>query len=66
MLAVLERIDLARTILAQQRPETGDAVTLPEELLADEPDNERTDEFDPVAEGLGLWDDESNEPSIRE
>lgn len=59
MPALLERIELARTIVATLQPETEPNVAvLAEEHDLDEGDPDRTDGFDAIKEALGLSDDE--------
>jgi len=54
MAAVIERIDLARTILAKRPAEAEQLVESEDELLAEELQAELAADYDPVAEGLGL------------
>jgi serine/threonine-protein kinase len=58
MPAVVERIDLARTILSKRPAEAEPLVESEDELLAEELQAELAADYDPVAEGLGLTPDE--------
>ena len=58
MPAVIERIDLARTILSSRTSEAEPVVEPEDELAAEELQAELSVGYDPVAEGLGLTPDE--------
>ena len=58
MPAMIERIDLARTILSSRPSEAQPVVEAEDELAAEELQAELSADYDPVAEGLGLTPDE--------
>jgi hypothetical protein len=58
MPAVIERIDLARTILSSRTSDAGPRVEPEDEPISDHHEEVHAVGYDPVAEGLGLTPDE--------
>lgn len=60
MPALIERIELARTIVATLQPETEPSLAMAETHDLDEGDPDRTDGFDAIKEALGLSDEDDD------